>query len=182
MWGHHIRLGAERLCIYLIEETLTREKHKPWTMRPKCLLGNLKKNHPNLWQNKHYDMTGCINHALWAPKEENILIINKWNISQRTNAAFPEYHSVLSFRVYAFHRVNLSSIRCIPYYSLITPVLVLAKYTFPVIIYCLNIETNKIDLFSFYRKNVSATPKLWENIDRSPYSFTRKQRFISLAA
>ncbi len=44
-----------------------------------------------------YDMTGCINHALYAPKEENILIINKWNISQRTNAAFLRCHLVLSF-------------------------------------------------------------------------------------
>ena len=30
-----------------------------------------------------------------------------------TNAIYPEYHWVISFMVYAFHWVNVSSIRCI---------------------------------------------------------------------
>ena len=36
-------------------------------------------------------------------KKENILIINKWNITKLANAAYPRSHLVLSFMVYAFH-------------------------------------------------------------------------------
>ena len=62
--------------------------------------------------------------------------------------------------------------------SLIFPLRILAKYTFPVLIFFSNIG---IDLYSFYRKNLIVTPKIRQKIDRSPYSFTRKRRFISLA-
>ena len=50
---------------------------------------------------------------------------------------------------------------------------------FLVIICFSNIE---IDLYSFYRKNLITTPKIRRKIDRSPYSFTRKQQLISLAS
>ena len=66
----------------------------------------------------------------------------------------------------------------IPHNSLIIPLRVLAKYTFLVIIFFSNIE---IDLYSFYRKNLIATPKIRDKIDKSAYSFTRKRRFISLS-
>ncbi len=55
--------------------------------------------------------TGCINHALETQRKKNILIINKRNITKINKAVYPEYHWVLSFMVYAFHRVNVSSIR-----------------------------------------------------------------------
>ena len=42
----------------------------------------------------------------------------------------------------------------IPHNSLIIPLRVLAKYTFPVIIFFSNIG---IDLYSFYRKNLTVT-------------------------
>ena len=47
-----------------------------------------------------------------------------------------------------------------PHNSLIIPLRVLAKYTFPVITYFSSIE---IDLYSFYSKNLIATPKIHEN-------------------
>ena len=47
------------------------------------------------------------------------------------------------------------------------------------IIFFSNIE---IDLNSFYTKNLIAKPKIRRKIDRSPYSFTLKQQFISLVA
>ena len=37
-------------------------------------------------------------------KKENILIINLRNITNFTNAVYPECHWVISFMVYAFHR------------------------------------------------------------------------------
>ncbi len=43
-------------------------------------------------------------------KKENVLIINKKNISKLTNAVYPEYHRVISFMVYAFQGVNVTSI------------------------------------------------------------------------
>ncbi len=46
-------------------------------------------------QNIHYNKTACINHVIKAPKEENILIINKWNITQLTSVDYLESHSVL---------------------------------------------------------------------------------------
>ena len=63
---------------------------------------------------EHYNKTGCINRALEAIKEENILIINEWNIAKPTNAVYPESYSVLSFVVYAFHTVSASLTWCIP--------------------------------------------------------------------
>ncbi len=61
-------------------------------------------------------MTGSLNHALKAPKEEIIVIINKRNVTQLANAVYPKCHSVLSFMVYAFQKVNSSSMRCIHRY------------------------------------------------------------------
>ena len=46
-------------------------------------------------------------------KKENILIINKRNITEFTNADYPEFHCIILFIVYAFHMVNVSFIRCI---------------------------------------------------------------------
>ena len=43
----------------------------------------------------------------------NILIINERNTTKHTNAVYPEYHGVISFMVYAFHIINVSSIRYI---------------------------------------------------------------------
>ncbi len=62
--------------------------------------------------NINYNKPGCLNHALRAPKKENIVIIDDRNITQLTNVVYPEFLSVLSFMVYAFHRVKVSSIRC----------------------------------------------------------------------
>ena len=45
-------------------------------------------------------------------KKENILIINKRNVTKLTNGVKPECHWVLSFMVRSFHEVNVSSIRC----------------------------------------------------------------------
>ena len=67
-------------------------------MRPKCLLGNQQKGTHCLQQSEHYNKTGCINNTREAPKEDNIVIINKWNITQLA------VHSL--FMVFAFHRVN----------------------------------------------------------------------------
>ncbi len=44
-------------------------------------------------------------------KKENILIINKNNITKLTKAVFPEYNWVILLMVYAFHRVIVSSVR-----------------------------------------------------------------------
>ena len=57
--------------------------------------------------------TGCINALLRLSKKENVLIINKMNITKLTNAVYSESYWVTSLMVYAFHGVNISSIRCI---------------------------------------------------------------------
>ena len=67
----------------------------------------------------------------------------------------------------------------IPHNSLIIPLRVLAKCTFPVVIYFSNTE---IDLYSFYGKNLITAHKTQEKTERSPYLFTGKQRFISLTS
>jgi len=81
-------------------------------MRPKCLLGNRIKV-ISVCDNKYDNQTGCIKHALEALKERKILIGNKRNITKLANIVYPETHSVVSFMVIAFHRLNVSSIRCI---------------------------------------------------------------------
>ena len=48
---------------------------------------------------------------LWLSKNKNILMINNWNIT--INTVYPDSHSVLSFFVYGFHRVSVSSVKCI---------------------------------------------------------------------
>ena len=99
--------------IYLIEETLTLKSLSHGRCDPNYLqIG--KRINRRLRQNKH-NKTGCINRAFKALKaaKENILIINKMNITKLTKAAYPESLWVISFMVYAFHGVKISSIRCI---------------------------------------------------------------------
>ena len=44
-------------------------------------------------------------------KKDDILITNKMNVTELTNGVYPECHWIISFMVYAFLVVNLSSIR-----------------------------------------------------------------------
>ncbi len=60
---------------------------------------------------KHDNKTGCLNHALKVPEERKYL--DYQNITKLTKAFYKENHLVLTFMVYAFHRVNVSLIRCI---------------------------------------------------------------------
>lgn len=94
--------------IYLIEKTLTHE--------------NGERCDPNFYWELEKKVVICDSMSMrrrqvaWlnfqAFKEKNILIINKWNIAEHTDAIYPESYSVSSLKVYAFQRYNVLSIAC----------------------------------------------------------------------
>ncbi len=91
-----------------IGESLTHELHKPWTMRIKCFLGNRKKI---IVVCDRIDMK--TRRALKGFQRKKISWLSiKRNITKLTKTVYPEYHWVITFMVYAFYMVNVSSIRC----------------------------------------------------------------------
>ena len=85
------------------------------------------------------------------------MIINERNVTKLTNADYPEYHCVISFMVYVFLMINVSSIRYISkdFYELLLT-----------ICFCLKATWNQYDGVAYVYGDKTMFSKVWDLFSR----------------